>query len=104
MCRERNADRGDSDARVPHEVFERMVAGFEAPQGRHISWEVNTWEVKQTTAIMEVMDALIQQARHGLKERRLAQIDAQKEAAQQVRFKLVLRSIIALTQILVIAP
>ncbi|RQM14221.1 hypothetical protein DD237_003312 [Peronospora effusa] len=89
-CRERNAVRGDS-ARVPDEVFERMVTVFEAPNGCQTSWEVNTWEVKQmedAANIEEAMNALIQQASREGKKRRLAQMDAQRKAAQQHRDRL----------------
>ncbi|CAH0516753.1 unnamed protein product [Peronospora belbahrii] len=87
-CRERNADRSDG-ARVPHEVFERMVTTLEAATGHQISWEVNTWEVNEMDNAFinarKVMDALVQQAYHELKDRRLVQTDAKKKLDRQHR-------------------
>lgn len=65
-----------------------MVTVFEAPNDHQNPWEVNTCELNETEGvpnIEEVMDALIQQAGHELKEGCLLQLEKQRGEAQQVR-------------------
>uniref|UniRef100_M4BZJ2 RxLR effector candidate protein n=1 Tax=Hyaloperonospora arabidopsidis (strain Emoy2) TaxID=559515 RepID=M4BZJ2_HYAAE len=89
-CRARNADRaktGDAGAQIADEVFERMVAVFEAPNGRQSPWEVNTNEVKEVGdgyGIGDAMNALIERADHELKRRHLLQMKVRRGSAQQL--------------------
>jgi hypothetical protein len=79
---------GNGSARVRDEVFERMVATFEAPNGRHHAWEVNTCELNGTGTgfdVEEVMAVLVKQAEDELKERRCRQQTKRSEEAQQAR-------------------
>ncbi|KAG2777134.1 hypothetical protein PC129_g6168 [Phytophthora cactorum] len=87
ICRERNVNR-NKGARVPDEVFQRMVAVFEPPNGDQNPWDVNTFELDGTadaSDIEESMNTLVQQVENELKERRLLIVEKEKEEAQQHR-------------------
>eukprot|EP00644_Phytophthora_capsici_P004152 jgi/Phyca11/109662/e_gw1.17.588.1 len=89
ICRERNAGRNKRE-QVPSEVFERMAAAFEPPNGRQNSWEVNTRQFTgaRDANIDEVVNALVLQAEQELKVLHVLRLDREKEEAQQCRDRL----------------
>ncbi|KAK1939382.1 L-seryl-tRNA(Sec) kinase [Phytophthora citrophthora] len=88
-CRERNAGRSKRE-QVPSEVFERMVAAFNPPNGRQNSWEVNTLQFNgaRDGNIDEVVGALVLQAEKESNSLHVLRLERQKEKEQQRRDRL----------------